>query len=443
MIPKSKYDVIVVGAGVAGCLFSRNLARAGFSVCLFEKKAESELGYKWWDSVIKTVFDEVSLSHPSGEELYETGNIHFYSPSREFSVFARDTGKTYAVNRRKFGQRLLQEAIDAGAEFHEMSEVLEPEADVVNKKIIGVTVKGIGPVCADLTVDCSGLKGIIRSQIPFETEISKDIVDKDIFHTYREIRRKRADYTDERFIVCFGKDRGMNWVSFRQEGLVDFFAGRMGGQENCKPSRETVAELVEKFKYGCDAEIIAGGFEEGIPVRRPLDSFVENSLMVIGNAACQCHPVFGAGIASSLYGAHIASDTAIQALERKVTTKEKLWAYNVKYHRSELNQAFTFFDVIREFVLRLSESQIEFLLASRIVDIGEVWGKKELQTPRGFNSAIKLLLKGKKRLPLMLKLKKCLKRADRARGTCTEYPIRYTPETFSEWRKKIKSCYIK
>ncbi|MCK4474310.1 FAD-binding protein, partial [Candidatus Bathyarchaeota archaeon] len=41
-----KYDVIVVGAGTAGCLAAKTTAEAGLKVCLMERKKSKEIGEK-------------------------------------------------------------------------------------------------------------------------------------------------------------------------------------------------------------------------------------------------------------------------------------------------------------------------------------------------------------------------------------------------------------
>jgi len=41
-----KFDVIVVGAGTAGCLAAKTTAEAGLKVCLVERKNQKDIGEK-------------------------------------------------------------------------------------------------------------------------------------------------------------------------------------------------------------------------------------------------------------------------------------------------------------------------------------------------------------------------------------------------------------
>ena len=41
-----KFDVIVVGAGTAGCLAAKKTAEAGLKVCILERKRKEDVGKK-------------------------------------------------------------------------------------------------------------------------------------------------------------------------------------------------------------------------------------------------------------------------------------------------------------------------------------------------------------------------------------------------------------
>ncbi len=111
--PNRNYDVVVVGAGAAGCLFSRNLAREGYSVCLVEKKASNRLSHDWWDLVANNIFDMVDIKHPESDELYKVGDIILCSPLDSIQVKKSPSGAFYNLDRRKFTTRILNEAFSS------------------------------------------------------------------------------------------------------------------------------------------------------------------------------------------------------------------------------------------------------------------------------------------------------------------------------------------
>ncbi|RLI01516.1 geranylgeranyl hydrogenase, partial [Candidatus Bathyarchaeota archaeon] len=77
-----KYDVIVTGAGTAGCMAANVLASRGFDVCLIDRKDRKSIGNKvCGDAVGKHHFDNLGLPYPSGEEKEgDIVGVKIYSP---------------------------------------------------------------------------------------------------------------------------------------------------------------------------------------------------------------------------------------------------------------------------------------------------------------------------------------------------------------------------
>jgi digeranylgeranylglycerophospholipid reductase len=113
-----KYDVIVVGAGTAGCLAAKTSAEAGLKVCIIERKSQK----RYWRKVCGDALGEhhlkaLGLNPPQHGELERRiEGVKIYSPDLEtvFTVEHEDFSG-YLLNRRLFGQWLLKLALDAGA----------------------------------------------------------------------------------------------------------------------------------------------------------------------------------------------------------------------------------------------------------------------------------------------------------------------------------------
>jgi len=438
--PNRNYDVIVVGAGAAGCLFSRNLAREGYSVCMVEKSDLNKLSHDWWDLVATYIFDKVDINQPESDELFKVGEGIFCSPLDSIQVKSPPTDAHYNIDRRKFTIRLLNEAIENGVNFCDNINVIGPIVEEKTHTIIGVKLDNSKAIKAKLIVDCSGYEGVIRFNSPFETDFDKNIRREDTFVTYREIRKKLPSVSDSHGIVFVGKHQGISWVSFQQDNYVDFFGGHTDlSSINISP-KVMVYELIEKYKNKCGTEIVMGGYEAPIPLRRALDSFVANGLIIIGDAACQVDPSTGSGIASSLFAANIASKVALNALEIDSTKKEDLWSYNVEYHRSELNQEYSPNDIAIKNFSNLSEEEVEYMCANDIIDLRRFWGakatiiKKEKYRPK--------ISVRSKILANLARFAETDRKIEEMKELCREYPEEYNPETFNAWREKINKCYI-
>jgi len=111
------FDVVVVGAGTAGTIAARFAAKKGLSVCLIDRKEKHQIGDKiCGDAVGNEIFDFLNINHPKNEELscYIKG-AKIYSPNLKKCITLVDPKQAgYIINRLEFGQRLLNEALDAG-----------------------------------------------------------------------------------------------------------------------------------------------------------------------------------------------------------------------------------------------------------------------------------------------------------------------------------------
>ncbi|MHA1916101.1 MAG: lycopene cyclase family protein [Promethearchaeota archaeon] len=440
--PNINYDVIVVGAGAAGCLFSRNLAREDYSVCLVEKKVRNKLSHEWWDLVVTNIFNKVDIKYPESDELLKVGEFILCSPLDSIQVQKSPSGVACNIDRRKFTTRLLNEAIENGVNFYDNVNVIGPIVNEKTHTIIGVKLDNSKIIKAKLIVDCSGYEGVIRSNIPFETDFDKNIRREDTFITYREIRKKLPSVPDSHEIVIIGKNHGLSWISFHQDNYVDFLGAYMDFFLVDTSPKEMVYKLVEKYKDKCGTKILKGGYSASIPMRRALDSCVANGLIIIGDAACQIDPGTGSGVAMSLYAAHIASNVALNALNIDSTKKEDLWPYNVEYHRSEYNQQFSSNDIAIKNFHSLSEEEVEYVFANDIIDLRNFGGssanarfiKKEKYRPK--------ISVRSKILAHLTKFAELDRKIEEMKELCREYPEEYNPETFKTWREKMNKCYI-
>ncbi|MCK4282196.1 MAG: NAD(P)/FAD-dependent oxidoreductase, partial [Candidatus Lokiarchaeota archaeon] len=115
-LPKS-YDVIVVGAGTGGSTAARFAAQYGLDVCLIDSKKRDQIGDKiCGDGIGTEIFEFLNINPPKGEELAcHIKGAKLYSPNLKKCIIMLDPRQAgYVVNRLEFGQRLLNEAIDAG-----------------------------------------------------------------------------------------------------------------------------------------------------------------------------------------------------------------------------------------------------------------------------------------------------------------------------------------
>jgi len=189
-----RFDVIVVGAGTGGCMAAKTVAEAGLEVCLIDRKGEEDIGKKvCGDAIGKHHFDDLGLDYPMGEELERRiVGAKLYSPNMETVFHVKSEALFgFMVNRHSFGQRLLREAMDAGATLLESNQALKP---IISGGVVaGVLVKdlkrgGKAELRGRVVVEASGFSAVLRKKLPPEFGIDVEISKGDMVICYREIR---------------------------------------------------------------------------------------------------------------------------------------------------------------------------------------------------------------------------------------------------------------
>ena len=59
-----KFKVVVAGAGPGGCIFARDLAKAGIDVTVYEKGEYETIGHDWSDAMERSALAETGFDAP-------------------------------------------------------------------------------------------------------------------------------------------------------------------------------------------------------------------------------------------------------------------------------------------------------------------------------------------------------------------------------------------
>ena len=440
---RDRFDAIVVGAGLAGCMAARTLAEKGFSTCLIEAKPAEKVGEKVCaDAVGKHHFDRLGLAYPKGEELREeVKGIRIFSPSREISFFVPGDG--FILNRKAFGQRLLKEALDAGAELLDETRALAPI--VKDGFVVGVVAKDLREgrrmeFYGDVSVDASGFLAVLRRNMPAGSGLQAEVDGHDYCVGYREVREVREEPEPGVCRIYLSgtlAPGGYAWVFPAGEGKVNVGLGVQAVEGHPNPKSLLYGTFLKWPAFEGSRLIEAGGWF--IPTRRPLENMVWNGLILAGDAACQANPLHGGGIGHALLGGSLAGEVASDALEEGDASLEALWPYNRRYmelvgaRNAEL-------DVFRCFLQNLDDDDIEFGMRKKLVseeDLAAVSEGRSLEV--GVREKLARALRGLTRPGFLKRLARTLDLMKAVRAHYGAYPS--SPSGFGAWEKKAKKLF--
>jgi len=438
-----KFDVIVVGAGTAGCLTAKTAAKAGLKVCLIDRKKSEDIGEKICGNAIgKHHFDELGLAYPKGEELRNRiEGVKIHSPNME-TTFKIKGERLYgfSLNRRLFGQRLLHDAVDADATLLDYTIATDP---ILQKGFVsGVVAKNLRTgnktqLQSRVVVDASGFTAVLRKKLPPEIGIDLSVSNEDVEACYREIRQMSGFDVDLEFCEIYldqtVSPKGYYWIFPEGRNVVNVGLGVCMSKGFPNPKNQLYREVLSQPMFKGFRPITAGAWY--VPTRRPLDCMTGNGIIMVGDSACQVNPIHGGGMGPSMKGGKLAGETIAKALERGDVSREGLWQYNVKYMRV-YGATQAGLDIFRLFLLHsVTNEDINYGMKYQIVTQEDV-----LKVCMGENLRLNITdktqraFRGMGKLSLLKRLRDAANLLKKMKTLYLNYPN--SPQDFEEWQKK-------
>jgi geranylgeranyl reductase family protein len=436
-----KFDVIVVGAGTAGSTTARTAAKAGLNVCLLDSKPRASIGEKVCGNAVgKHHFDRLGLSYPKGDELgTRIEGIKIYSPDMQTVFTVKTETYGFILNRHRFGQRLLNEAVDAGATLLDSTIAVKPE--VKDGFVTGLTAKDTkksssARLQGKVVVDASGFTAILRKCLPPEIGIDSHVNNEDVEACYREIRQLKSTDFNQRYCEIYLDQTqtpgGYQWIFPEGGGRVNFGLGVAMVKGFPNPKNQFYKQILPHSTIK-DSALVKGG-SWYVPTRRPLDCMTGNGMVVVGDSACQVNPIHGGGIGPSMMGGSLAGRTIVKAIEKDDVSRDGLWQYNVDYMKSYgAKQAGL--DIFRIFLLKsIGNEEIDYGMKYKLITEDDL-----LKVSEGQNLKLRITDKTRRafyglgKLQMLRRLRHAADLLKAMKQHYVDYPS--SPEGFERWRR--------
>lgn len=415
---------------------ARRVAASGARVLLVERQRAPDVGRKICGNAVTG--DGIAamrkrVSPPAGAEIamrVEAGAIVLPDGCTTLDI----PGTGVILNRLVFGQRLLRDALDAGAEVVDGCSCVgwaDRDAGRIRVRLRDDTD---AEVTAGIVIDATGYRALLaRNGGPSHddalTRAEVGIGCREIAPVTEPFQRPvRATVV----LSPEGAPAGYGWVFPMGDRLANVGLGAplLG-------TARAVKDAFTAFKERADGPRFLPAVDEGmgmLPLRPPLASMVGDRFMAVGDAACQTNPLHGGGIATSIIGGAMAGEVAARAVGRGAPSAEALWPYNVAFMR-EIGAVHAAHDVLRRFLAALPSRDLTFLAAVllRAGAAGALTGP----APRlAATDAMRLLAGASARPGLALMFARVGRLMESARRLYVDYPE--SPAGLERWRGRAR-----
>jgi digeranylgeranylglycerophospholipid reductase len=343
-------DVIVVGGGPAGLYASLQLAKAGFSVALFEEHQAAGEPVHCTGVLAREAFEEFGLSTAS--ILNELSTVKFYAPSGEPIEYATPSVEAVVIDRVGFDRALARKAVVAGVEMqsgHRVTSV-DVDPDGVRVSIGGLGSPGRKVVRGRVCMLACGASYALQRKLGLG-------MPRLLLHS-AQIEVPAASLGDVE--VHFGRSvapRGFAWAVPVQRERPYVRIGVMCDRGAGSHFSEVVSRL--SVRWGITASAVRQPRQKILPLG-PIERTYGDRVIALGDAAGLVKPTTGGGIFYSLVSAALAAQTLAELLPRDELEAESLAIYERRW-RKRLGSELRWQLLLRRIAQRLGDADIDAL----------------------------------------------------------------------------------
>jgi electron-transferring-flavoprotein dehydrogenase len=433
------YDMVVVGGGTAGCFAAATAAQEGLDVALLERKSREEGGHIACGDAIKgtsTFPDVIDLEYLREESFTNEGITlaRFENPKTGDNLDIGFRGGNGAiVDRKRYGEVLLEEAERLGAEVHYDTVV----RDVVqNGRVTGVTATSRGSVReyeADVVVDAAGSLSLLQDKADFgDATFDTNVNYQQYCSAYREIVEV-DDPVDWDDAIVFKPTSELGYLWYFPRTPTEINVG-LGFQMN-KPPMKLVEELKTDLRNREEFQgaTVKDKLGAALPTRRPYDSAVAPGYVAVGDAAGHVNPCTGGGIPGAAKAGTWAAEAALDAIAEGTVEEDALWEYNRRV-QTDFGERFAAMDLYNIWGSNYDVDELVDVISAmpsqQLADALALEGTASMSWPLKIKTAVKTF----GHWGTLFELKKLNGLATELKAIYGDYPT--TPDDFEVWRSR-------
>lgn len=323
-MPNLETSVTVIGAGPAGSITARTIARHGFDVVLVEKDEYPGETNVCAGGMPKSLIKETGLSSDVIEKEI-SGGRHFLPCGIKTSKLDHVT-----VYRPVFDKALASLALEEGAKL--LTNTLVKDVLVKNDGIRVILEGTTDTIESKLVVFADGPNTLAcrKFGIGFKPDMDKTIVS-----VACEVKWENNPLDHYEFYHGFEiSPWGYGWI-FPKRNTVNVGVGCLYGELRSNVI-ESLNFMLQRYPLTCDklkGKEIAWLSSALIPAAPAKQIFGER-MLVVGDAAGMVDPVTAGGILHAINGGKLAGEVCANALERNIFSSMFLSQYQTAWHKT-------------------------------------------------------------------------------------------------------------
>ncbi|MEM4728065.1 MAG: NAD(P)/FAD-dependent oxidoreductase [Candidatus Bathyarchaeia archaeon] len=364
MTTLERVEALVIGAGPAGLLVAREMARKGLEVTVIEEHLE--IGEPNHCAGLLSIegLKRIGVEAPPSYIQNSVKGGRVISPGGIIIELKDTRDRAYVVDRAAFDRNLAEQAVDLGADIRKGLRVRE----LVLKDGRVEGAKGRDwEFRADVPIDAEGGARTLAGQLGLIREGGGALIGVNVEVSGVEVEPEMVE-------VWLGSSIAPGFFAW----VIPLGDGEARCGLACKTgdAQERLERFVKKrFRNGEMGAIRGGLVFTGGPLKRTYG----DGIILVGDAAGQTKPTTGGGVILGGLCAIEAGRIAADALERGNTSSSFLRSYQESWRKS-LGREFSHMLAARRLFERLSDHQIDNLF--RVVKEEECIGellKSQLQ----------------------------------------------------------------
>lgn len=333
------YDIIIVGAGPAGCKVGELTAKNGLKVLILEEHSEIGLPVQCSGLVSHRIF---KLSKVSRKVIVnKIKKAKFYSSNNYIELKSKKN--VYVINREKFDKELAKKAESEGVEIKTKTRFLGYEKNnFLNVK----TSKG--NYQTKLLVGTDGPNSTVAKTARLK------LPDNKLVGVQATIKSNYDSDTVELWFDHEISPEFFGWIIPENENQA-----RVGLATTKNVVKRLDNLFLKRFNRKIECKkILAGTIRYGL-----IESSVANRVLLVGDAASQIKPFSGGGIVYGLISAKIAAQACIKSLKEKRYDEKFLRENYEDFWKEKLSWPITKGLFYSRVIHSLSENQLSFLFS--------------------------------------------------------------------------------